>query len=161
MPAETRPLPIWNVRPFRSGDAEALARILQSASDAAQWPLESYERMAQQPGAVALVCETEADTGVTAFLIARQIADEAEVLNLAVLAEARRQGQASALLAAAVHQFRASGVLRIFLEVRESNHAAITFYAKHGFTPNGRRKTYYRDPVEDALCMELKFPTTT
>jgi len=161
MPAETQPVPIWNVRPFRSGDAEALARILQSASEAAQWPLESCERMTQLPGAVALVCETETGTGVTAFLIARQVADEAEVLNLAVLTEARRQGQASALLAAAMHQFRASGVLRIFLEVRHSNQPAIAFYAKHGFTPTGRRKAYYLDPVEDALCMEMKFPATT
>jgi ribosomal-protein-alanine N-acetyltransferase len=159
MPAETQPVPIWNIRPFRSGDAKALAKILQNATEAAQWPLESYERMTQLPGAVALVCET--DTGVTAFLIARQVADEAEVLNVAVLTEARRQGQASALLAAATHQFRTSGVLRIFLEVRESNQPAIAFYAKHGFTPTGRRKAYYRNPVEDALRMEMKFPTTT
>jgi ribosomal-protein-alanine N-acetyltransferase len=159
MPAETRPVPIWNIRPLRPGDAKALARILQSACEAAQWPLESYERMTQLPGAVALVCETS--TGVTAFLIARQVADEAEVLNLAVLTEARRQGQATAVLAAAMRQFRASGVLRIFLEARESNQPAIAFYAKHGFTPTGRRKAYYRDPVEDALCMEMKFPTTT
>ena len=159
MPAETRPVPIWNVRPFRSTDAKALAKILQNATEAAQWPLESYERMTQLPGAVALVCETNA--GVTAFLIARQVADEAEVLNLAVLTEARRQGLASALLAATMNQFRNSGVLRIFLEVRESNQPAIAFYAKHGFTSTGRRKAYYRNPVEDALCMELKFPTTT
>lgn len=156
MPAETQPVPIWNVRPFRAADSKALGRILRSASEAAQWPLESYERMTQLPGAVALVSETH--TGVTGLLIARQIADEAEVLNLAVLTEARRQGQASALLAAALHRFRASGVLRIFLEVRESNQPAIAFYVKHGFIATGRRKTYYRNPVEDALCMELKFP---
>jgi ribosomal-protein-alanine N-acetyltransferase len=159
MSAETQSVPIWNIRPLRPGDAKALAKILQSATEAAQWPLESYERMTQLPGAVALVCETS--TGVTAFLIARQVADEAEVLNLAVLTGARRQGQATALLAAATHQFQNSGVLRIFLEVRESNQPAIAFYAKHGFTPTGRRKAYYRDPVEDALCMELKFLTTT
>jgi [ribosomal protein S18]-alanine N-acetyltransferase len=159
MPAENQPVPIWNIRPFRSGDAKALAKILQSATEAAQWPLESYEQMTQLAGAVALVCET--DTGVTGFMIARQVADEAEVLNVAVLTEARRQGQASALLAAAMHQFQNSGVLRIFLEVRESNQPAIAFYAKHGFTPTGRRKAYYRNPVEDALCMEMKFPTTT
>src|ERR1700688_944859 len=147
MPAENQPVPIWNIRPFRSTDAEALAKILQSTTEAAQWPLESYERMTQLPGAVALVCET--DTGVAAFLIARQVADEAEVLNVAVLTEARRQGQASALLAGAIHQYQNSGVLRVFLEVRESNQPAITFYAKHGFIACGRRKTYYRDPVED------------
>jgi ribosomal-protein-alanine N-acetyltransferase len=159
MPAGNQPVPNWNIRPFRSGDANALAKILKNATEAAQWPLESYERMTLLPGAVALVCEV--DTGVTGFLIARQVADEAEVLNLAVRTEARRQGQASALLAAAFDQFRNSGVLRVFLEVRESNQPAIAFYTKQGFVPSGRRKAYYRDPVQDAICMEMKFPTAT
>jgi ribosomal-protein-alanine N-acetyltransferase len=158
MLGENQP-PKWNVRAFRSNDANALAKIIQNAAEAAQWPLESYERMTHLPGAVALVCETAA--GVTGFLIARQVADEAEVLNLAVLTEARRQDQASALLGAALDQFRSSGVLRMFLEVRESNQPAIAFYAKHGFIASGRRKAYYRDPVEDALCMEMKFSPTT
>lgn len=159
MPSDKLPVQACNIRPFRSNDANALAKIIQNVAEAAQWPLESYERMAHLPGTVALVCETE--TGLTGFLIARQVADEAEVLNLAVLAKARRKGQATALLTTAFEQFRNSGVLRIFLEVRESNQPAIAFYAKHGFIASGRRKAYYRDPVEDALCMVLKFPTTT
>ena len=159
MSPDKQPVPTRKIRPFRSADAIALAKILDNAAEAAQWPLESYDRMTHLSGALALVCETE--TGVTGFLIARQVADEAEVLNVAVLTEARRQGQASALLTAALDQFRNSGVLRVFLEVRESNQPAITFYSKQGFISSGRRKAYYRDPVEDALCMELKFPTTT
>jgi ribosomal-protein-alanine N-acetyltransferase len=159
MPAGNLPVPPWNIRPFQYGDAKALSLILQSAAEAAEWPLESYERMTRLPGALALVCET--DTGVTGFLLARQVADEAEVLNLAVLTDSRRKGQATALLTAALDHFRNSGVLRIFLEVRESNQPAIAFYTKHGFFSSGRRKAYYRDPIEDALCMELKFPPAT
>jgi [ribosomal protein S18]-alanine N-acetyltransferase len=159
VPSDNRAIPTWNIRPFRPSDASALAKILDNAAEAAQWPLESYERMTHLPGALALVCET--GIGVTGFLIARQVADEAEVLNIAVLAESRRKGQASALLTAALDQFRNSGVLRVFLEVRESNQPAITFYSKQGFISSGRRKAYYRNPVEDALCMELKFPTAT
>lgn len=159
MPTANLPVPTWNIRPFRSGDAKAFAKILDNSTEAAQWPLESDERITHLAGALALVCETE--TGLTGFLIARQVADEAEVLNLAVLTEARRQGQATALLTTALDQFRNSGVLRIFLEVRESNLPAIAFYAKHGFISSRRRKAYYRNPVEDALCMELKFPTAT
>jgi [ribosomal protein S18]-alanine N-acetyltransferase len=158
MPAETRPAPAWKIRTFRSNDATALAKVLQNAAEAAHWPLESYARMTNLPGAVGLVCETE--NGITGFLVARQVADEAEVLNLAVRTEARRQGQASALLAAAFDQFRNLGVIRIFLEVRESNQPAIAFYRKHGFLPSGRRKAYYRDPIEDALCMEKKLTDT-
>lgn len=152
MPADSQAAPTWNIRSFHSNDVKALARILQDAAEAAQWPLESYGRLARLPGAVALVCEAE--NGLTGFLIARQVADEAEVLNLAVLAEARRKGQASALLAAAFDRFRRLGVTRVFLEVRESNQPAIAFYRRHGFAPSGRRKAYYRDPVEDALCLQ-------
>ena len=158
MSPDKQPVPTRKIRPFRSADAIALAKILDSAAEAAQWPLESYERMTHLPGALALVCET--GIGVTGFLIARQVADEAEVLNIAVLTESRRKGQASALLTAALGQFRNSGVLRIFLEVRESNQPAIAFYTKHGFIASGRRKAYYRNPGEDALRMDLKFPTT-
>ncbi len=154
MPADSQAAPTWNIRSFHSNDVKALARILQDAAEAAQWPLESYGRLASLPGAVALVCEAE--NGLTGFLIARQVADEAEVLNLAVLTEARRKGQASALLAAAFDRFRRSGVTRVFLEVRQSNQPAIAFYRKHGFIPSGRRKAYYRDPVEDALCLQTK-----
>ena len=157
MPSHNLAIPAWNIRPFRPSDAKALSTILHSSAEAAQWPLESYERMTHLPGALALVCETE--TGLTGFLIARQVADEAEVLNLAVLTDSRRKGQATSLLTTALDHFRNSGVLRIFLEVRESNQPAIAFYTKHGFISSGRRKAYYRSLVEDALCMDLKFPT--
>jgi ribosomal-protein-alanine N-acetyltransferase len=155
MATNTQPVPKWNVRNLHPDDTSAVATILQDATEAAQWPLESYERLIRLTGAIALVCET--DTGITGVLIVRQVADEAEVLNLAVLKKTRRNGQASGLLSAALDRFRNSGVHRVFLEVRESNLSAIAFYSKHGFAPSGRRKSYYRDPVEDALCMELKF----
>jgi ribosomal-protein-alanine N-acetyltransferase len=44
----------------------------------------------------------------------------------------------------------------VFLEVRESNRAAIAFYDKHGFAKTGRRVRYYQDPVEAAILMEKK-----
>lgn len=154
MEPERQSVPVWAIRKFRPDDSVALAKILHSSAEASQWPPESYQQLTRLPGSVALVCE--ADGRVSGFLIARQVLDEAEVLNVAVLPEARRKGQASALLAAACEQLRRSGVLRVFLEVRASNQPAIAFYRKHGFNESGRRKAYYRDPVEDALCMEQK-----
>jgi ribosomal-protein-alanine N-acetyltransferase len=44
----------------------------------------------------------------------------------------------------------------VFLEVRESNQAAIAFYSKHGFAKMGRRPSYYRVPDEAAIVMEKK-----
>jgi ribosomal-protein-alanine N-acetyltransferase len=39
----------------------------------------------------------------------------------------------------------------VFLEVRESNSAARTLYEKAGFEATGLRKSYYANPVEDAV----------
>jgi ribosomal-protein-alanine N-acetyltransferase len=49
------------------------------------------------------------------------------------------------------------GIRRVFLEVRESNLAAIKLYEKAGFASTGKRKAYYRDPDEDARLLEIKF----
>lgn len=99
---------------------------------------------------------SEAKGEVVAFFIARQVGDEAEVLNLAVSPESRRKGEGGALLRAAVVEFRKRGASRVFLEVRESNAAGIAFYAKHSFSKVGRREGYYRDPVEAATVMEIR-----
>ena len=90
------------------------------------------------------------------FLVGRELGDEAEVLNLAVKPGERRRGAGRELLQAALEEFRARGVSRVFLEVRESNEAAIAFYAKQGFSRMGRRPAYYRDPDEAAVLMENK-----
>src|SRR5262249_42616383 len=98
----------------------------------------------------------ESAVHVTGFVIGQQIADEAEILNVAVRQAERRKGQASALLCAILDSFRTGGVSRVYLEVRESNQPAIAFYQKHGFRQTGRRRRYYRNPDEDALLFGRK-----
>jgi len=128
--------------------------ILRDAPEAAEWSEESFGQALSWSGGVALASEIEGL--VTGFLIGRRVEQDAEILNLGVVASARRMGQGSALLAAALGEFRALGVSRVFLEVRESNATGITFYAKHGFTKTGKRPKYYREPEEAALVMEKK-----
>lgn len=142
------------IRAFQHEDIEAATEILLKSPGAAPWSRASHEKVISDPSVLGLVCES--NSRVTAFIIARQIADEAEVLNLAVAPNWRHAGLGSALLAAALEEFRRRDAMRVFLEVRESNSNAIAFYEKHGFLPAGRRKAYYRDPVEDAICMEKK-----
>ena len=43
----------------------------------------------------------------------------------------------------------------LYLEARESNHAARALYARFGFREIGRRRGYYRKPTEDALVLSL------
>jgi ribosomal-protein-alanine N-acetyltransferase len=142
------------IREFRAEDASEVTRILREAPEAANWTEESYRESLELPGIAAFV--SEGDGGVTGFLIGRHVADEAEILNLAVAPLARRRGEAGRLLKAAMHEFQARGVSRVFLEVRESNVTGITFYERRGFFKTGRRAGYYRDPEEAAIVMEMK-----
>jgi ribosomal-protein-alanine N-acetyltransferase len=142
------------IRSFRASDTLTISEILREATEAAQWPSESYAKLTASPGGTALVCET--NTQPVGFLAARQVADEAEILNVAVHPNFRRKGVASALLRAALDKFRRSAVTRVFLELRESNQPARALYERHGFLPSGLRKSYYREPTEHALCMQKK-----
>ena len=155
MPAEkkdVRARPV--IRRARRKDAGPIAEIVQESPQAANWSKKSYEELGALSGEYALVCETGGK--VTGFLIGRQAADEAEVLNLAVRLEDRRSGNGGALLGEFLDRARSNGVRRAFLEVRESNAAGIAFYERHGFVQTGRRKGYYQAPKEDAIAMERK-----
>ncbi len=161
MAADHKPLAAvaWKIRPFRADDAQAISNILRGSAEAAQWPPESYAKLANSNGGIVLVCF--ANDLVVGFVAARKTADEAEILNIAVLSDFRRKGIASALLRAALDDFLSSAVARVFLELRESNLPARELYQRHGFVPSGRRKGYYRHPTEDALCMHKEFTSTS
>ncbi|HKW32418.1 MAG TPA: ribosomal protein S18-alanine N-acetyltransferase [Candidatus Acidoferrum sp.] len=142
------------IRPLLPEDAEVIAEILRRSPEAVFWPEASVREVLLWQGILGLASEARGE--VVGFLIARQVRDEAEVLNLAVAPGRRRKGEGGALLRTAVGAFRKRGVTRVFLEVRESNLAGIAFYGKHSFVQAGRREGYYRDPVEAAIVMEIR-----
>ena len=80
---------------------------------------------------------------------------EADILNITVRPEARRQGIATKLLERLGTLAEPKGVTVIHLEVRESNTPARTLYGKLGFTVDGIRKNYYERPRENAVLMTL------
>lgn len=141
------------IRPFRADDISVVRQILHESPDAANWSPTSPEVLGEA-GLLAFVSEVE--SSVTGFIIARQVADEAEILNIAIKPQSRRAGHGSTLLLAAQQAFQQQHITHIILEVRESNAGAIAFYRKHGFVPTGRRKSYYSNPREDAVLMEKK-----
>ena len=145
---------VGTIRAFAQADTAAAAQILRGSPEAAQWKEWGIKELLGWPGILALVSENDAK--VNGLIIGRQVAEEAEILNLAVVPVKRRQGEGGALLKAALEEFRARRVSRVFLEVRESNETASTFYAKHGFSKMGRRASYYHDPEEAAVVMEMK-----
>ena len=76
---------------------------------------------------------------------------EREILNLAVAPNYRRSRVATALL-----KHELSREATHFLEVRESNVAAVALYRKCGFVEVGRRAGYYEFPTETAIVMSMK-----
>jgi ribosomal-protein-alanine N-acetyltransferase len=153
MSADTRHVDA-TIRAFRETDAAAVTEILRDSPEASQWTEWGFKELLGWRGVLALV--SEGDRKVTGFLVGREVAGEAEILNLAVLVAKRRRGEGGALLQAAMDELRARKVSRVFLEVRESNEGGIAFYVRHGFSKTGKRASYYHDPEETAIVMEMK-----
>lgn len=150
------------IRALAAGDLDAVLAIQSACPEAAQWPRADYERASAAPpetaGDYRAWVATTRD-GVTGFILMRRAADELEILNLAVKPPARRAGVATRLLDAALNAARDGGAHNVFLEVRESNAAAIAFYTRHGFARAGRRPDYYSAPREAALILKLELST--
>lgn len=117
------------------------------------WSAAEFAALLAQPGTIL--------TGdARSFVLGRVVLDEAEVLTVATLPEARRQGLARSRLAAFARAARAAGALTLFLEVAADNTAARALYAAFGLVEAGRRRGYYRTdagPV-DAIVMRLPLP---
>ncbi len=129
--------------------AETLAALHARAFDKA-WSAGELASLLQSPGAFALLAREIEPAG---FVLARIAADEAEILTLAVLPEARRKGIAAALVRATAAAASAAGGRSLHLEVAEDNVAGRALYAKLGFEQTGRRRGYYASGSADALIM--------
>ncbi len=141
----------FTVRRYQPGDGEAVSEICRQSPQAAQWSKESYDQ-AHSSGQIVLIAELNGQ--VCGFLVARIIGDEAEILNMAVDKLHRRHGIGSGLLTAAISAAQAQNAQNIYLEVRESNSAAISFYGQNEFEKASERRGYYSRPTENAVVMK-------
>jgi len=117
------------------------------------WPASAFSGLPGNPRVFFAVARHERGGPVAGYAVAWYVLDEGELANLAVRGPQRRQGIGRALLAAVVADASERGIGQLYLEVRESNRAARELYGRHGFEEVGRRKEYYRRPVEDALIL--------
>lgn len=86
-----------------------------------------------------------------AYLAVYCVADELEVLNIAVHPKARRKGLGRLLLSTVLQNASKTGISRALLEVRRTNSPAIGLYEVLGFEALGIRPRYYQDTNEDAI----------
>lgn len=91
------------------------------------------------------------------YVIWQLIVDECHILNLCIDLQSQHQGHGTYLLNHTISQAQTNACYSVYLEVRESNHAAIALYKNNGFTQIGVRKQYYKnkDSAENALIFKL------
>jgi len=137
------------VAPSGPAHAAVIARIEADAAST-RWSTASVRETLEHAATRGWVVYREDE--VVGHLLTRIAGPTAEVLTLAILPSARRQGRAVALLGAAEATWRQSGVEDAFLEVRRSNDAARALYQQLGWEEIGSRPGYYSDG-EDAVLM--------
>ena len=142
------------IRRATRGDVQRVAEI-ERASFSDPWTPGAFRSAAEEENLLFLVAEHEGV--VVGYSVSWCVVDQAELANLAVASEARGIGIGGRLLDAAVDAAREAGCESMHLEVRESNAAARALYASRGFEEVGRRRRYYRAPVEDALVLRARF----
>ena len=91
---------------------------------------------------------------VVGFAGIKIVLDTADIMNIAVKEDYRRQGIATLLLNNILDICNEKNIKTINLEVNEENFSAIQLYQKFGFKENGRRKKYYNNKF-DAILMKL------
>ena len=97
--------------------------------------------------------ENPCGSRVVGYAGMHRVLDEGYIANVAVTAEFRRRGIATALMRRMFLYARREKLGFLTLEVREGNRAAIAFYEKLGFGAVGRRRNFYANPAEDAILM--------
>ena len=115
------------------------------------WSENSIASEVDNPLSYWLVAED--DGRIAGYVGSQSVLDTADMMNLAVSPDYRRQGIGQALVNALADHLRQKNVIALLLEVRVSNEPAIALYQKLGFVQVGRRPRYYHNPREDALIL--------
>lgn len=161
------------VRTATPADIPAMMELERQCAEAAHWTDRQYQRGFESTESdpsqrLALVIDKDHDAlpeprskvgfPLIAFLVANHVGREWELENVVVKLAFRRKGVGTRLLNELLTRARATNSECVFLEVRESNHAARALYLKWGFEQAGRRKVYYTSPPEDAILYRRSLP---
>ena len=149
--------PALTIRHMQIEDIDQVVEIDQR-SFSLPWPRSSFRYEVTENKASRLWVAEILNAGrpaVVGMLVCWLILDEAHIGTIAVDTDYRRQKIAEKMLLLAFKELHHEGVLKVFLEVRRSNEAALTLYRKLGFIEEGVRKRYYKDNQEDAILMEM------
>lgn len=138
------------IRKMVRDDLEVVAGI-ENACFSEAWPFILLEEGLNNSLDAYFVVEE--DGVICGYCNIRVIAGEGEIQRIAVHPQFQGMGCGKKLMEAMVAFAREQGVCAITLEVRSGNLAARNLYKRYGFCEEALRRTYYRNPVEDAVIM--------
>ena len=139
------------VVPMTMEDAKELA-ILDQLCFSVPWSEKSFLEEAKNPLATYFVAKE--DEKIVGYGGIWNVSGEGQITNIAVHPDNRKKGIASGILKELISNSKSCE--KIFLEVRESNNAAICLYEKYGFEKCGVRKNFYHSPQENGIIMIRK-----
>lgn len=115
------------------------------------WSFESLKAELSKVGACFYVAEINGEA--VGYIGFNMVLDEGYIANLAVKEHFRKNGVATALLKKVISTASQNDLSFISLEVRASNTPAINLYNSFGFSKQGERKDFYRNPKENGLIL--------
>ena len=127
---------------------------IEQASFKNPWSQESLASELSDPLTNTIIVKTSPYTFIYGYSCYKIIPPEAELLRIAISPKSRRRGTARALLDEMFKLLRFKKVTTVFLEVSETNQAAINLYKKSGFSVTGRRSGYYDQGKTAALLLQ-------
>lgn len=125
--------------------------IIEQEAFSLPWSRQSYENELKNQYANYLVIDYQGDVGGYGGIWV--VFDEAHITNVAIASSLRGRGWGRVLMLELEKLARRKRAVRILLEVRPSNRAALAMYHGLGFMVSGLRKQYYSDNNEDAIVM--------
>jgi ribosomal-protein-alanine N-acetyltransferase len=128
-----------------SEDLDAVMEVMDRAFGkqfGEAWTRSQLAGILPMAGVLLTIASDVQSAATLGFSLVRGVADESELLLLAVRPEHHRHGIGRRLLDRFMSQARDEGMVRIHLEVREGN-PAVQMYREAGFEPVGKRRNYY------------------
>ena len=148
------------IRPVEAAHIADLIRIGEE-TNLSHWSARSYLDEMKNPDSVMLRL-VGSDIVTIGFIVGRFVlggetdaGTDAEIYNIAVSETEQRKGLGQFLFNAFIAKCLKNKAANVWLEVRESNEKAITFYKKNGFAVVQTRPSFYQNPREHALLMKL------
>lgn len=138
------------IRTMQPDDLEQVCEI-EKDNFSLPWSEKSFLESMERDDTVFLVALARGE--VAGYIGCYCIAGTGEITNVAVKASQRRKGIGAMLLEKLYEEGAALDTQEFFLEVRESNEAAIGLYSRQGFIKEGIRKNFYEKPLENAVIM--------